>query len=134
MRAVLDEGVPRDLAGALSRPGIATDPFDDALAGLKNGELLTRVEEAGYDVLVTNDRNMAYQQNLAGRSVAVLALPSNRWKSIVARCDDIADAVRRAVPGAHLIMNRDGTRIVRRSGDGNVVAMLPRVPAFRDRS
>ena len=134
MKAVLDEGVPHDLAAALTAAGIATDPFDDAWAGLKNGDLIARIESMGYAVLVTNDRNMAYQQNLAGRSIAVPALPSNKQRTIIARADAIADTIRRAVPGAHLVMNMDGTRVVRRTiGSDVVVEALPPVPTFRDR-
>ena len=131
MKAVLDEGVPRDLAAALTAAGVATDPFDDAWAGLKNGDLIGRLELAGYAVLITNDRNMAYQQNLAARSIAVLALPSNKLRTIIARTDDIADTVGRAVPGAHLIMNMDGTRVLRRSiGRNATVETLPPLRPF----
>lgn len=134
MRAVLDEGVPRDLAKALTGAGITTDLFDDSWAGLKNGELIGRVEAAGYAVLITNDRNMTYQQNLEGRSIAVLALPSNRQRTIIARTEDIADTIRRAAPGVHLVMNMDGTRFMRGSPHSDaIVEMLPPVQSFSDR-
>jgi hypothetical protein len=38
---------------------------------LRNGELLDAAESAGYDVFVTTDRNLRYQQNLAGRRIAI---------------------------------------------------------------
>ena len=46
-------------------------------AGLRNGELLRRAEEH-LDVLVTADQNIRYQQNLSGRKLAILVLPSNQ--------------------------------------------------------
>ena len=41
---------------------------------LRNGDLLTAAEEAGFDILLTTDKNMRYQQNLAGRRIAVVVL------------------------------------------------------------
>ena len=75
MTVVLDEGVPRSLAGALRAFGLDADPFDPAWIGLRNGVPLRRVEAAGYSVLLTNDKNMAFQQSLKGAGVAVVALP-----------------------------------------------------------
>jgi predicted nuclease of predicted toxin-antitoxin system len=46
---------------------------------LENGELLEMAEQAGFDVLVTSDQNIRYQQNLAGRKLALLVLGSNIW-------------------------------------------------------
>lgn len=43
---------------------------------LENGELIRRAEEAGYRVIVTTDKNMRYQQNLKGRSLAIVVLQS----------------------------------------------------------
>lgn len=46
---------------------------------LKNGELLARAEAEGFDVLVTTDQNIRYQQNLAGRRIGVLVLMTTSW-------------------------------------------------------
>jgi predicted nuclease of predicted toxin-antitoxin system len=46
---------------------------------LENGELLKVAEESGFDVLVTSDQNIRYQQNLAGRKLALVVLGSNIW-------------------------------------------------------
>ena len=46
-------------------------------AGLRNGELLRRAEEH-FDVFITADQNLRYQQNLSGRKLAILVLPSNQ--------------------------------------------------------
>jgi len=47
------------------------------LAGLRNGELLRRAEER-FDIFVTSDQNLRHQQNLSGRKLAILVLPSNQ--------------------------------------------------------
>jgi len=46
---------------------------------LKNGELLAVAEADGFDVLLTTDKNMRYQQNLAGRKIAVVVLGMQQW-------------------------------------------------------
>jgi hypothetical protein len=54
------------------------------LTGLKNGDLLEAAEEAGFDVLITVDQNIPYQQNLGARRIAVLILcaPTNRLRDL----------------------------------------------------
>ena len=59
---------------------------------IRNGELLTAAEAAGFDVFVTTDRNLK-QQNLAGRKIAIVVLGKGRWKLIKTRLADIAAAV-----------------------------------------
>ncbi len=76
MRTVVDEGVPRQLVQALRDHGIEPTAFPATGAALGNGALLRAIEEAGFSVLVTNDKNMAHQQSLQGRSIAVVALPT----------------------------------------------------------
>ena len=59
---------------------------------LSNGDLLTQAERAGFDVLLTADKNMRYQQNLAGRRIAliVLSTPQRSWLSGISSsyCND----------------------------------------------
>ena len=118
MKVVLDEGIPRHLVPALRRDGIDTYRFDKTWAGLTNGDLLSAVERAGYDVLLTNDKNMASQQSLAGRSIAVIALPHNKRRTMLERVPDIVDKLAYAQPGAHIVMALDGTRISRLARQG----------------
>jgi hypothetical protein len=48
----------------------------------ENGDLLTAAEAEGFQVLVTTDRNIRYQQNLAGRKIAIVVLGKGRWSII----------------------------------------------------
>ena len=57
---------------------------------LANGELLTAAEAAGFEVMVTTDRNLAYQQNLSGRRIALVVLTTPAWPSIRPRLSAIA--------------------------------------------
>ncbi len=68
---------------------------------LKNGELLTAAEEAGFELLLTTDKNMRYQQNLANRKIAVVVLGLQQWPSLRPHVQRIVEAVNAAVPGSY---------------------------------
>ncbi|ARO53190.1 MULTISPECIES: hypothetical protein [Methylorubrum] len=132
MKVVIDEGVPRHLASALIEQGIDASRFPRKWISLSNGVLIRACEAEGYDVLVTNDKNIADQQSLQGKRLAVVALPHNRRRAIIERIEDIADTLRRANPGEHIVIEIDGTRTIRRIVDGSVVEeRLPAVATFR---
>lgn len=76
MKIILDESVPRLLKLRLPHFDISTIQ-EMGWAGIRNGELLRRAE-AQFDILVTTDQNLQYQQNLSGRKLAILVLPSNQ--------------------------------------------------------
>lgn len=76
MKILLDESVPRLLKVRLSHLDISTVQ-ELGWAGIRNGELLRRADTQ-FDVLVTADQNLRYQQNLSGRKLAILVLPSNQ--------------------------------------------------------
>jgi hypothetical protein len=67
---------------------------------LENGELLTLAEAAGFDVLVTTDKNLGYQQNLAGRKIAIVVLGLGRWSVMKRYVAQIVAAVNAATPGS----------------------------------
>ena len=79
MRVLLDESVPRKLARELVGHDIRT-VSQLGWSGTKNGELLRRAGAEGYQVLITADQNLEYQQNLTKISVGILVLvaKSNR--------------------------------------------------------
>jgi hypothetical protein len=70
---LLDNNTPRGVARALTGHTV-TEARERGWATLKNGELLTVAEEAGFDVLVTSDKSIRYQQNLEGRKIALVVL------------------------------------------------------------
>lgn len=65
---------------------------------LDNGDLLTAAESR-FDVLVTTDKNLRYQQNLAGRRLAILVLPTANWPQLQVRQMQIAAAINALRPG-----------------------------------
>ena len=76
MKVLLDECTPRVVKKRLPMHDISTVQ-EMGWAGVKNGELLT-LAEAQFEVFITTDKNLRYQQNLTGRTFAVLVLPSNQ--------------------------------------------------------
>ena len=67
---------------------------------LRNGDLLTAAEEAGFDVLLTTDKNVRYQQNLAGRRIAIVVLGQQQWPKLRPHIERVVEAVNAATPGS----------------------------------
>ena len=76
MTIILDENLPKPLKGILPNHTVTTVQ-DEGLAGTVNAALLARLEGV-FDVFITADKNLRYQQNLSGRHLAILELPTNR--------------------------------------------------------
>lgn len=84
MRILLDEQLPRQLAPYLIGHDARTVQ-QESWAGLKNGVLLTSAETAGFDVFLTGDQNLEFQQNISKRrlGVVVLCAASNALEDLV---------------------------------------------------
>jgi hypothetical protein len=81
VRALLDEQVPVELAGILNElvpQHTIRTVADEGWKGMKNGELLRRMREAGFDALITVDRRMEYQQNVPRSGVGFVVLHARR--------------------------------------------------------
>jgi hypothetical protein len=103
MRILFDQGTPVPLRKFL--PGhIIKTAYQEGWSTLLNGDLLRVAEEAGFDLLLTADKSLAYQQNLAGRKIAIVALGRNRWSLIQPELERIVDAVNRAKPGSYMLV------------------------------
>jgi hypothetical protein len=68
---------------------------------LRNGDLLTAAEEAGFDILPTTDKNMCYQQNLVGRKIGIVVLGQQQWPQLRPHIQRIMEAVNAATPGSY---------------------------------
>ena len=98
MKVLLDEMLPVGVAQLLDGHDVTTVK-SAGFAGLKNGELLRRTAAAGYDVLITADRNLPEQQNIGSTRLAVVLVPGNRLAEIAPRSTEIDEAIRAAQPG-----------------------------------
>ena len=67
---------------------------------METGELLKQAEAAGFEVLVTTDRNLSYQQNLKGIKIAVVVLGQGRWSLIRHHVAEVVAAVNAATSGS----------------------------------
>ncbi|MBC8128914.1 MAG: hypothetical protein H7Y08_01180 [Rhizobiaceae bacterium] len=131
MKVVLDEGVPRQMAKALVEKGFEASRFPPEWIGTRNGDLIEALGRLGIDILLTNDKNIANQQGLRGRTVSVVALQQNKRSAIFERVDDIVDTLREARPGQHIMMGWDGRRTSTRTIDGEEVREdLHPIPRF----
>ena len=75
MRILLDECVPWPMHKLLG-PHSCSSVQAEGWGGIKNGELLERAED-DFDLFITSDQNIRYQQNLSGRRIAILELSTN---------------------------------------------------------
>ena len=92
MKILFDQGTPVPLRRHLPRHEVATAAEMD-WSQLTNGELLAAATEAGFEVLVTTDQNLRYQQNLKDRRIAVVVLMTASWPRISKQADKVAAAI-----------------------------------------
>jgi hypothetical protein len=100
MLVLFDNGTPRTLARYLIHRHAVTEARARGWEELENGDLLNEAETAGFDVLVTTDKNLRYQQNLATRKIAVVVLGKGRWSLMKAHLAKIVAAVDAATLGS----------------------------------
>jgi hypothetical protein len=97
MKILLDACVPRPLRNFLSVHTVRTAQ-EMGWGKLKNGDLL-KAAETEFDAFFTCDQNLKYQQNIAGRKLAILILPTNDWPALKQMGDKIASAANLLKPG-----------------------------------
>lgn len=100
MKVLLDENLPHRLRNHLGNHQAFTVRYQ-GWSGLKNGELLQTAENAGFEVFLTGDRTISYEQSLAGRQIAVVVLSAIEWHIISQSLSTIQAAIDRAAPGSH---------------------------------
>jgi len=81
MRVLFDQGTPVPLRKHLSAHKVST-AYELGWGSLENGALLKHAENQGFEVLVTTDQNLKYQQNLVNRKIAVVVLCTTSWPRI----------------------------------------------------
>jgi hypothetical protein len=100
MRILFDQGTLVPLRQHLTSHLVDT-VFERGWSTLRNGELLDVAEHERYDLLITTDQNLHYQQHLAARVLAIIVLLSTSWPRIQRRIEAIQTAVERVVPGEY---------------------------------
>ena len=104
MLVLFDHSTPAPLTSYLIGHTV-TEARDRGWDRLSNGELLDEAERAGFDVLLTADKNIRHQQNLRGRRIAIVVLSTPRWPVVRLHIERIAAAVNAAAPGTYTEVN-----------------------------
>jgi hypothetical protein len=100
MRILFDQGTPVPLRQHLVGHEVVT-VFELGWSDLTNGELLASAE-ASFDLLLTTDQKLRYQQNLAGRKLAIVVLMTTSWPRIRARVARVVETVSGIKPGEYV--------------------------------
>src|SRR5580698_4389620 len=99
LRVLFDKNVPYILRRHLIGYQVQTAD-DEGWGRISNGELIACAEEAGYQIIVTCDQNIQYQQNMTRRKISMAVLGSNIWPAIEPKIPEIAAALKRVSPGS----------------------------------
>ncbi len=99
-RILLDHCVPKPLRRWLSGHEVRTC-HEEGWGEFRNGELIAAAEAAGFDVFITADKNLRYQQNIALRRLAIIELPTNRLSLLPFLVPALQQALTGATPGSY---------------------------------
>jgi len=100
MLIIFDQATPVPIRPYL-KPHIVRTAAQQGWDQLRNGDLLDAAKRAGFDLLLITDKNMRYQQNLAGRRIAIVVLGQQQWPQLRPHIQRAIDAVNRATPGSY---------------------------------
>jgi hypothetical protein len=107
MLVLLDENLPQGLRLLLAGHDVRTTRYQ-GWAGLSNGALLQAAEEAGFEVFVTADQGIRYQQNRKGSKLALIVLSTNERTQVTARVSEIFAAISAVQPGGSVFVDIGG--------------------------
>lgn len=103
MLVLFDQGTPVGIRHALHGHIVKT-AREQGWSTLMNGELLRAAEEAGFEVLLTTDKNLIYQQNLSKRKIAIVVLGTSKWSQIRPMLQRISKAVDAGRPSSYTLV------------------------------
>lgn len=101
MRILFDQGTPVPLRAFLKGHVIRT-AAQEHWDTLQNGDLLEAAEGDGFDLLITTDKNLRYQQNFTGRRIAVVVLGRQQWPDLRPHVHLVVDAVDACTEGRYI--------------------------------
>jgi|ERR1035438_2885411 hypothetical protein len=101
MLILFDNGTPRGLARFLTGHSVE-EARTRGWEELANGDLIDAAEQAGFQIMVTTDKNIRYQQNLEARRIALIVLEHSQWPMVKLVAEEIVVAVNAAQPGSYV--------------------------------
>ena len=112
-RILLDENLPIALKRLLTGHEVATVK-DMGWKGIQNGALLALAQQSGFEVMITGDKKLSYQQNPAGRMIALVVLSETQWQVVRSGSDRILEALMGIATGSYREVTLDRPGLVRR--------------------
>ena len=100
MKILFDQGTPVPLRRHL-HPHEVDTAAELGWSELENGALLARADEHGYDLMITTDQNLCYQQNLYKRRMGIVVIMTTSWPRIQGRVDEVMVAVKGISEGGY---------------------------------
>jgi predicted nuclease of predicted toxin-antitoxin system len=100
MRILFDNGTPAPLRYVLKGHAVV-EAIERGWDQLVNGELIAAAEAEGFDILLTTDKNMRYQQNLTGRKIAFVVLGNQQWPTLRRHVERVVAALNAATPASY---------------------------------
>jgi hypothetical protein len=98
MRVLFDQGTPVPLRHFLSSHTITT-VYEKGWSRARNGDLLRLADQEMFEVFLTTDQRLKYQQNLTNRQIAIVVLPTTSWPVIQKHTAKIAEVLDSIAPG-----------------------------------
>lgn len=101
MRILFDQGTPAPLRRHL-HPHQVDTTAEREWSTISNGDLLKLAESDGYEIFITTDQNLRYQQNLTGRKLGIVVLMGASWLKIQTQISAILTAISSAKDGGYI--------------------------------
>lgn len=100
MKILFDQGTPVPLRKYLDTHSVST-AYELSWQELENGDLIAKAEAEGFDLLITTDQNLRYQQNLDNRRMAIVVLRSTSWPRIRSHLETVVPLIDQSTPGTY---------------------------------
>ena len=104
MKILFDQGTPAPLKEFLLTHSVST-AYELGWSTLKNGELLSAAESNGFEVFITTDTNLRYQQNLIQRKISIVVVSTTSWPRIKPNASKIIDAINQSASNSFIEVN-----------------------------
>lgn len=103
MLILFDQGTPVPIRPLLKGHTVRT-AAQEGWSELANGALLDVAEAAGFELLLTTDKNLSYQQNLQRRKIAIVVIGNPQWPILRPHVQAVVDAINAATSGSYVLV------------------------------
>ena len=104
IKIIFDQGTPVPLRKSLTLYDVST-VYELGSSTLQNGDLISQSEKKGFDLLITTDQNLKYQQNLTDRQISIMVLSTTSWPRIKLSLAKISEVVKNLSASSYTEIN-----------------------------